>query len=199
MTKRAVIYIRTSTAQQHGEAQAKALNELVGNSGYNLVETIEDIGVSGTKKGRTREGFSRLMDMVNRREIDVVCVYSVCRIGRHLADVVNLVQELDEKGVGIVIYKNAIDTTTTMGKTLVGFFALVAQMERDFITARVKDGMLNAKAKGKKIGRPKMSNAKKMEIIKLRQQGIGMNRIADKLKVGNSQVFRICKEMAEVA
>lgn len=195
MTKRAVIYIRTSTSGQHGEAQTKALNELVQNSDYTLVDTIKDIGVSGTKKGRSREGFSRLMDMVNRREIDVVCVYSVDRIGRHMADVVNLVQELDEKGVGIIIHKNAIDTTTTMGKTLVGFFALVAQMERDFITARVRDGMLNAKAKGKKIGRPKMSNAKKMEIIKLRQQGKGMNLIAKQLGVGNSQVFRVCKEM----
>ena len=199
MTKRAVIYVRTSTGKQHGEAQEKALDELVSNSGYTLVKKIRDIGVSGTRKGRTREGFRELMEMVNRRQCDVVCVYSVDRIGRNMADVVSLVQELDEKGVGIIIHKNAIDTTTTMGKHIVGFFALVAEMERDFITARVRDGMENARAKGKKIGRPKMSDAKRQQIIEMRRQGKGMNLIAKQLGVGNSQVLRVCKEMAEAA
>ena len=199
MTKRAVIYIRTSTSKQHGEAQEKALDALVENSGYVLVEKIKDIGVSGTRKGRSRKGFTRLMEMVNRRECDVVCVYSVDRIGRKTADVVSLVQELDDKGVGIIIHKNAIDTTTTMGRHIVGFFALVAEIERDFITARVRDGMENARAKGKKIGRPKMSNEKIEQIIEMRRQGKGMNFIAKQLGVGNSQVVRVCKEMTAAA
>jgi DNA invertase Pin-like site-specific DNA recombinase len=199
MTKRAVIYIRTSTSKQHGEAQEKALDALVENSGYVLVEKIKDIGVSGTRKGRSRKGFTQLMEMVNRRECDVVCVYSVDRIGRKMADVVSLVQELDDKGVGIIIHKNAIDTTTTMGRHIVGFFALVAEIERDFITARVRDGMENARAKGKKIGRPKMSNEKIEQIIEMRRQGKGMNFIAKQLGVGNSQVVRVCKEMTAAA
>ena len=199
MTKRAVIYIRTSTSKQHGEAQEKALDALVENSGYVLVEKIKDIGVSGTRKGRSRKGFTRLMEMVNRRECDVVCVYSVDRIGRKTADVVSLVQELDDKGVGIIIHKNAIDTTTNMGRHIVGFFALVAEIERDFITARVRDGMENARAKGKKIGRPKMSNEKIEQIIEMRRQGKGMNFIAKQLGVGNSQVVRVCKEMTAAA
>ena len=59
--------------------------------------------------------------------------------------------------------------------------------------------MENAKAKGKKIGRPKMSNEKIEQIIEMRRQGKGMNFIAKQLGVGNSQVVRVCKEMAEAA
>ena len=196
---RAVIYTRTSTKQQRTDMQLDALHELVKNSKYELVDVIEDIGVSGGKKGRTRAGMSQLMDMVNRREVDVVCVYSVDRIGRQMSDVLSLVEELDQKGVGLVIHKNAIDTSTAFGKTLVGFFAVVAQMEKDLNNSRVRDGVAAAKAKGKQIGRKPLSASKLEEIRELRRQGKGMNFIAKHLSVGNSQVLRVCREMAEAA
>lgn len=196
---RAVIYTRTSTQQQRTDMQLDALHALVKNSNYELVEVIEDVGVSGGKKGREREGMSHLMDMVNRREVDVVCVYSVDRIGRNLADVVCLVEELNQKGVGLIIHKNAIDSTTDMGKILIGFFALVAQMEKDFNNSRVRDGIAAARAKGKQIGRKPLSAARLEEIKVLRRQGRGMNFIAKHLSVGNSQVHRVCKALDAAA
>ena len=162
---RAVIYTRTSTKQQRTDMQLDALHELVKNSKYELVDVIEDVGVSGGKKGRTRAGMSQLMDMVNRREVDVVCVYSEDRIG----------------------------------KTLVGFFAVVAQMEKDLNNSRVRDGVAAAKAKGKQIGRKPLSASKLNQIREMRRQGKGMNFIAKHLSVGNSQVLRVCREMAEAA
>ena len=196
---RAVIYTRTSTKQQRSDMQLDALRALVKNSNYELVGVIEDVGVSGGKKGRSRAGMSQLMEMVNRREVDVVCVYSVDRIGRQMSDVLSLVEELDQKGVGLVIHKNAIDTSTAFGKTLVGFFAVVAQMEKDLNNSRVRDGVATARAKGKQIGRTPLSAAKLNEIRELRRQGKGMNFIAKHLSVGNSQVLRVCREMAEAA
>lgn len=194
-TKRAVIYTRTSTQRQQDNIQLDALNEMANRSGYDLVDTIQDLGVSGGKQGKNRPGMKRLMDMVNRREIDVVMVYSVDRIGRQMSDVISLVEQLEEKGVGLIIHKQAIDTNTTMGKALVGFFALVAQMEKDFIGARVRDGITSAKARGVKFGRPKMSASTEREIMALRKQGFGMNAIAKQLSVGNSQVLRVCREI----
>ncbi len=196
---RALIYTRTSTRQQRTDSQLKALREMVERSGYELVDTVEDIGVSGTKKGRQRVGMAKVMEMVNRREIDVLCVYSVDRIGRNLSDVMALVEELTDKGVGLVIHKNGIDTTTAYGRTLVGFFALVAQMERDFIASRIADGIAASKAKGKVFGRKKISTEKIDEIKSLRRQGKGMNFIAKHLGVGNSQVLRVCREMEAAA
>ena len=103
---RAVIYTRTSTNKQSTGSQLEPLKTLVERSGYELVEIIEDEGVSGTILGNNRNGMSRLMYMVNRREIDVVCVYSVDRIGRKLTDVLSIAEQLNEKGVGLVIHKN---------------------------------------------------------------------------------------------
>jgi DNA invertase Pin-like site-specific DNA recombinase len=193
--KRAVIYTRTSTHQQQDNIQLDALTEMAQRSGYDLIEVIKDLGVSGGKQGNKRVGMKRLMNMVNRREIDVVMVYSVDRIGRQMSDVISLVEQLEEKGVGLIIHKQAIDSSTTMGKALVGFFALVAQMEKDFIGARVRDGITSARARGVKFGRPKMSAHTEQEIRELRGSGLGMNSIAKQLGVGNSQVQRVCKMM----
>jgi DNA invertase Pin-like site-specific DNA recombinase len=196
---RAVIYTRTSTKQQRTDMQLDALHALVKNSNYELVDVIEDVGISGGKKGRSRAGMAQLMEMVNRREVDVVCVYSVDRIGRSMGDIISLVEELDQKGVGLIIHKNAIDTSTAQGKILVGFFALVAQMEKDMNNSRVRDGVAAARAKGKQIGRKPLSATKLNEIREMRRQGKGMNFIAKHLSVGNSQVLRVCREMAEAA
>ena len=196
---RAVIYTRTSTNKQSTGSQLEPLKTLVERSGYELVEIIEDEGVSGTILGNNRNGMNRLMHMVNRREIDIVCVYSVDRIGRKLADVLSIAEQLNEKGVGLVIHKNGIDTTTTHGKHLLSFFALIAEMERDFISSRIVDGVAVAKAKGKQIGRKPITEEKIQKIVSLRKQGYSMNRIAKDLSVGNSQVMRICQDMASVA
>ena len=196
---RAIIYVRTSTRRQSGEMQLKTLQDMVDRSGYDLIEVIQDIGVSGTVLGKSREGMGKVMKMVQRREVDVVCVYSVDRIGRKLTDILTIAEQLTEKGVGLIIHKNGIDTTTTHGKHLLSFFALIAEMERDFISSRIVDGMAVAKSKNKQIGRRCISNKNKQEVITLRQQGLSMNKIAKQLSVGNSQVLRICNELVGMA
>jgi len=196
---RAVIYMRTSTRQQKSDIQRDALNMMVERSGWDLVDSIEDIGVSGSKRGETRNGMKKLMMMVRQRECDVVLVYSVDRIGRNMGDVISLVDELDSRGVALVIHKQGIATHTPEGKILVGFFALMAQMEADFISSRVRDGIAAAKARGVVFGRKKMSSQKVMEIMEMRRSGKSMNHIAKQLSVGNSQVHRICREMVEAA
>jgi len=196
---RAVIYIRTSTRQQKSDIQLDALNMMVERSGWDLVATIDDIGVSGSKRGETRNGMKKLMMMVRQRECDVVLVYSVDRIGRNMGDVISLVEELDSRGVALVIHKQGIATHTPEGKILVGFFALMAQMELDFISSRVRDGIAAAKARGVVFGRKKMSSQKVTQIMELRRSGKSMNHIAKHLCVGNSQVLRICRQMVEAA
>lgn len=193
---RALIYCRTSTKKQKTDSQMKPLQELAQRSQYDVVEIVEDIGVSGAVAGRRREGMGRVMEMVNRREVDVVLVYSVDRLGRNLTDVILLVEELEQKGVALVIHKNGVDTGTAYGKTLLSFFALVAQMERDFIRARISDGMSAAKEKGRMPGRPKVSPHKERMIEELLQQGKGINFIAKQLNVGNGSVARVKKQLA---
>lgn len=189
-----VIYTRTSTAQQSTGIQLKALNEMVSNAGYNLVDTIQDEGVSGTKIGNTRKGFKKVMELVNRRMVDAVLVYSVDRIGRKLSDVISIAEQLNDKNVGLIIWKNGIDTTTTHGRHLLNFFAMVAEMERDFISARVADGVALAKSKGKQIGRSKVSKQIEKKVLQLRGENMSINKIATTLSVGNGTIQRILKE-----
>ena len=189
-----VIYCRTSTAKQSTGIQLEALNEMVSNSKYQLVDTIQDIGVSGTKLGMNRNGFKKVMELVNRKMIDAVLVYSVDRIGRKLSDVISIAEQLNDKNVGLIIWKNGIDTTTTHGRHLLNFFAMVAEMERDFISARVADGVALAKSKGKQIGRSKVSKQIESQIVQMRQQNIGINKIASTLSVGNGTIQRVMKE-----
>jgi len=196
---KAVIYTRTSTNGQRTDIQLDALHALVKRSEYDLVEVIEDCGVSGTILGRKREGMAKLMKMVRNREIDVVLVYSVDRIGRKLTDILSIAEHLTENNVGLIIHKNGINTTTTYGRHTLSFFALIAEMERDFIASRISDGMQSAKLKGKKFGRKPISNDKKQKVISLRQQGMSMNKIAKQVGVGNSQVLKICRELVDIA
>ena len=91
---------------------------------------------------------------------------------------------------------NGIDTTTAHGKHLLNFFALIAEMERDFIASRVADGVALARSKGKQIGRAKTSKEKEQQIINLRKQNIGMLKIAKIVGVGSGTVQRVVKEQA---
>jgi DNA invertase Pin-like site-specific DNA recombinase len=193
---KAVIYSRTSTSAQSTGIQLEALNEMVKRSGYDLVDTIQDEGVSGTKRGTDRSGMKKVMMMVNQRKVDVVLVYSVDRIGRKLSDVISIAEQFSDKGVGLIIHKNGIDTTTTHGKHMLSFFALIAEMERDFIASRVADGVALARSKGKQIGRAKTSKEKEQQIINLRKQNIGMLKIAKIVGVGSGTVQRVVKEQA---
>ena len=193
---RAVIYSRTSTSAQSTGIQLKALNEMVKRSGYDLVDTIQDEGVSGTRRGSDRSGMKKVMMMVNQRLVDVVLVYSVDRIGRKLSDVISIAEQFSDKGVGLIIHKNGIDTTTSHGKHLLNFFALIAEMEKDFIISRVQDGMALARSKGKQIGRSKISDDLETQIINLRKKNIGMVKIGKMLGVGTGTVQRVVKEQA---
>ena len=191
---RAVIYGRISSAGQSVDMQIDILQSLCKKMDYELIETITDEAVSGGVLGRNRTGMSKLIKMVNKREVDIVLVYSVDRIGRKLSDVISIAENFAEKGVGLVIHKNGIDTSTSMGKHLLNFFALVSEIEKDFITSRVRDGMALAKKKGKQLGRKKLSKSISLEILSLRSQGKGINLIAKTLGVGNGSVARVIKE-----
>ena len=95
---RAIIYTRTSTKNQSTDSQLVALKTMVDRSNFELVDIIEDIGVSGGKTQHDRKGMKQLMLMVNQRQVDVVCVYSVDRLGRKLTDVLEIAERMEEIG-----------------------------------------------------------------------------------------------------
>ena len=92
-------------------------------------------------------------------------------------------------------HKQGIDTSTQTGRMMFQFLSIFASFEREMIRDRVILGQERARARGVKFGRKPISQKKVNEIIRLRQTGMGMNRIAKALSVGSSQVHRICHEV----
>lgn len=195
---RLVIYTRTSTKQQKTDSQILPLREYAQRLGISDPIIIEDNGISGAKAPEGREGFSSILTLVDNRAVDTVLVYSVDRLGRSLKDIIEIATRLEDKGVSLVIYKNGIDTSTGHGKHLLSFLGIVAEIERDFIRGRISDGLAAAKAKGKRLGRPKtyLSSTQKKQISAERKRGTGIQTIARKYKIGVSQVYKVLEEAA---
>ena len=196
MNKRAVIYTRVSTKEQTTESQLIPLKEYAKNACLDIVEIIQDEGVSGGRRGEDRAGFQKVMMLVRQRKVDSVLVYSVDRIGRNLGDIINIAEEITETGANLTIYKNGIDTNTVTGKQMIKMFALLAEFERDFIRARVADGIAVAKAKGKRIGRAPtiLDEQSILSIRKERKRGDGILKIAKRHKIATRRVYEILEE-----
>lgn len=102
-------------------------------------------------KNTDRPELKKMMDYV--RKGDTVIVESISRFARNTRDLLVLIEKLTEKGVELVSRKEAIDTTTPTGKFMLTVFSAVAELEREYILQRQREGIAIAKAQGKYTGR----------------------------------------------
>lgn len=117
---------------------------------------------------------------------DTLVVWKLDRLGRDLRHLVNLVHDLEARGIGLKILAGqgaAIDTTTAAGKLILGIFAALAEFERELIVERTKAGLAAARARGRHGGRPY-----KMTPAKLRLAMAAMNR-------RETNVGELCREL----
>lgn len=136
-------YIRVSTEEQNTIRQEILMKDLG-------VERVYMDKASG--KSRTgRPQLEAMMDFV--REGDVVIVESISRFARSTRDLLTLVEQLTEKGVGFVSQKESIDTNTPQGKFMLTVFGAMAELEREQTLQRQREGIAVAKAAGKYKGR----------------------------------------------
>jgi putative DNA-invertase from lambdoid prophage Rac len=189
---RCALYARVSTAgQQSVPQQLEALREYASRRGWSVVQEVAEVG-SGAKRRPKREA---LMAAARAREVDVVAVYKLDRWGRSLADLVASMQELAELGVGFVSVSDSIDLTTAAGRALAGMLSVFAAFERDLIVERVTAGVRHAQRhgtrSGKAIGRPRVAAARALEARALRNDGLTLPEIADRLKLSYGSVQRL--------
>ena len=135
-------YVRVSTEEQNPARQQILLRELG-------VDEIFLDKASG--KNADRPELKRMLDYVRRG--DTVIVESISRFARNTRDLLELVEQLTAKEVEFVSKKEAIDTTTPTGKFMLTVFAAVAELEREYILQRQREGIALAKAQGKYRGR----------------------------------------------
>ena len=136
-------YVRVSTEEQNTARQEIMLREL----------GVDELFVDrASGKNADRPELNRMMNFVRRG--DTVIVESISRFARNTRDRLDLVERLTEKQVEFVSRKEAIDTTTPTGKFMLTVFAAVAELEREYILQRQREGIAIAKQQGKYRGRP---------------------------------------------
>ena len=166
---RVAIYARVSTLNnQDPEMQLSELREYAQRRGWEVVEEYTDQGVSGSKE--SRPALNRLMADAGRRKVDAILVWKIDRFGRSLKHLVNSLAELSSLGVAFVSLRDNLDLSTPSGRLMFQIIGAMAEFERALIQERVRAGLRNAKAKGKRLGRPRIIvNAEK--IASLRGEG----------------------------
>lgn len=152
---RVAIYGRVSTTN-HGQdisMQTRELEQFAQARGWCLVDSYLDIGISGTKEKRPE--LDRLLADARRRKFDVVIVWKFDRFARSVSHLLRALENFNALGIAFVSLSEQMDTTTPTGKMIFTVLGAVAELERSLIVERVKAGLRNARAKGKRLGRPR--------------------------------------------
>ncbi len=139
-------YIRCSTAEQNEARQVKMMEE-------QRAEKVFTDKASG--KNTNRAAFQEMMDYV--RAGDIVITESISRIARNVRDLLGIIARLTEKGVEFISLKESIDTTTPQGRFMLTVFGAMAELERESILERQREGIAIAKSEGKYTGRKRIS------------------------------------------
>ena len=113
-----------------------------------------DKGVSGAREHRP--ALDKLMADCRKRLVDAVVVYRYDRFARSLRQLVNALEEFRSLGIDFISLHEGVDTSTPNGRLIFGIFASIAEFERELIRDRVRSGLAAAKAKGKRLGRPRV-------------------------------------------
>ncbi len=185
------LYSRTSTDRQRGglESQERALLEYCSTHKISNYKMFSDFNVSGTKSSRPQ--LDLMMNEIEKGSIDKVVVYSFSRFARSTKHLVTALDFFKSKKVQFVSISEQLDTSSSYGTALFSILSAIAQLERDILSERVKLGLRNAEAKGKKIGRPKTRPGQ--SIISLHKEKYSYREIAKLLGISHTAVGREVK------
>ena len=140
--------------------------------------TFTDEGVSGAKE--KRPGLDALLELARQRKFDVLLFWKLDRIARSVTHLLRLVEEFKALGIDFYSVTESIDTTTPQGRMIIVVLGAIAEFERDIICERVRAGMRAAKARGAKIGRPRLEPTEEeiKELLDPRRAGLSIRKIA---------------------
>lgn len=174
-------YARVSTSEQREYLQHDALTEAG-------CERIFDEKASGAQRDRPE-----LMKAIEYlRPGDALVVWKLDRLARSLRQLIETVEDLQERGIGFVSLTEGIDTTSPGGKLIFHVFGALAEFEREMITERTVAGLKAAKARGRKLGRPAALTESQIKMASsMKATGDhSMTQIAKQLGVSRATLYR---------
>jgi DNA invertase Pin-like site-specific DNA recombinase len=179
---RVALYARVSTLnhQQDPQLQLRELRDYAERRGWQIAGEYVDAGISGAKDSRPE--LNRLMADAHRRKFDVALVWRFDRFARSVSHLLRALETFKALGIEFCSYSEQLDTSTPTGKMVFTVLGAVAELERSLIAERVRAGLRNARAKGKRLGRPK-ADIDLALVQKLKSQGQSLRAIARELRI----------------
>ena len=188
--KKAVLYMRVSSLDQHPETQLLDLQQMAAQRGYEVVKQYTD-RISGAKA--RRPGLDELMHDARRGRFDVVLVWASDRIARSVKHFLEVLDELNHLGTEFVSFREQIDTGGPLGRAIVVIIGAIAELERSLIVERVRSGMRRARLEGQHIGRPAL-DLDRQAIVRDRQHGQSLGQIARAHRISRATLHRVIHE-----
>jgi DNA invertase Pin-like site-specific DNA recombinase len=189
-SKRAVLYARVSTIDQHPETQLYDLREMAGQRGYEIVHEYTDT-ISGAKA--KRPGLDQLLADARRHRFDILLVSAFDRVARSVRHFLEVLDELSRLGVEFVSLRENIDTGGPLGRAMLTIIGAIAELERSLIVERVRAGMRRARLEGRQIGRTPL-NIDRRQVVRDRRSGMSLTQVAKRHKISRASVCRLVKE-----
>ena len=192
--KRAGIYVRVSTADQHVESQLYDLRALANQRGFQVVKEYEDRGVSGSKA--RRPGLDALMADARRKRFDVVLVAAFDRLARSTKHFLEVIDEFNALGIEFISAREGIDSSSPMGRFFTILIGCLAEAEKCMLVERIRSGMRRARLEGKRLGRAPLQVNRAL-LLRDRERGLSLNQLAKAHGISKASVCRVLKEERE--
>src|SRR5580658_1346619 len=173
-SRRAVIYTRVSTIDQHPETQLYDLREMAKQRGYEIVGEYSD-KISGAKQ--KRPGLDQLMADARRHKFDTVLVWAFDRMARSVRHFLEILDGLNHLNIEFVSFRENIDTGGPLGRAMIVIVGAIAELEKNLIVERVRTGMRRARLEGRQIGRTPL-NINRHQVIHDRTSGMSLTQVA---------------------
>jgi DNA invertase Pin-like site-specific DNA recombinase len=191
--KRAALYMRVSTLDQHPETQLYDLRGLAAQRGFEIVQEYTDrISVAKAR----RPGLDQMLKDARHRRFDVVLVWASDRIARSVRHFLEVLDELNHLGIEFVSFRENIDTGGPLGRAIIVIIGAIAELERNLIIERVRAGMRRAKLEGRHIGRTPL-DFDRAAVLRDRDHGMSLTEIAKAHRISRATVSRVIKEAQE--
>lgn len=184
--KKAILYMRVSTVDQHPETQLHDLRQLAAQRGYEIQHEYVDI-ISGAKA--RRPGLDQLLADARKHRFDVLMLWSFDRMARSVRHLIEVLDELNHLGIEFISFRENVDTAGPLGRAMLVIIGATAELERNLIIERVRAGMRRARLEGRHIDRP--------GIQRDRASGMSLAQVAKLHRISKATVHRVLKEQTQ--
>jgi DNA invertase Pin-like site-specific DNA recombinase len=188
--KRAILYMRVSTLDQHPETQAHDLRQMAAQRGYTIQHEYRDI-ISGAKA--RRPGLDQLLADARKHRFDTVLIWSFDRLARSVRHLIEVLDELNRLEIEFISFRESIDTGGPLGRAMLVIVGAIAELERNLIIERVRAGMRRARLEGRRIGRRPL-DIDRIGVVRDRASGMSLAQVAKAHRISRATVHRVLRE-----